>query len=123
MIFYDGIADCCTIKNNSQNIATLKLTNKFRYQIHTMIHTIRFKFVALLALPDAVIVPEAILCYHLLAGRSVWVTLTDALGEGPTDGEVKLTAGDMMPLVAIGNETIIRVLQCERNTPIISPVL
>ena len=88
-----------------------------------MIHTIRFKFVALSALSDAVIVPEAILCHHLLAGRGVWVTLTDALGEGPTDGEVKLAAGDLMPLVAIGNETIIHVLKFERNTPIISPVL
>ena len=119
MIFYDGIADCNTIKN----IATLKLTNKFRDQIHTMIHTIRFKFVALLALPDAVIVPESIKCHHLLAGRSVWVTVTDALGEGPTDREVKLAAGDMRSLVAIGNETIIHGLQCKRNTPIISPVL
>ena len=75
-----------------------------------MIHTIRFKLVALLALPDAVIVPEAVLCHHLLAGCGVWVTFTDALGEGPTDREVKLAAGDMMPFIAIWNKTIIQVL-------------
>ena len=88
-----------------------------------MIHTIRFKLVALLALPDAVVVPEAILCHHLLAGGAVWVTLTDTLRDGPTDGEVKLAAGDLMPLVAVGNETLVQVLPCERNTPIVSPVL
>jgi hypothetical protein len=87
-----------------------------------MIHTIRLELVALLTLPDAMIVPEAVLCHHLLACRSVSVPPTDSLGEGPTDGEVKLAAGDMMSLVAIGNETLVQALRCKRNTPVVSPV-
>ena len=74
-----------------------------------------------MALPNTIIVPEAVLCNHLLAGGAVWVTLTDALRDGPTDGEVKLAAGDLMHLVAIRNETLVQVLQCERNTPVVSP--
>ena len=76
-----------------------------------------------MTLPDAVIVLEAVLCHHLLASGAVWVALTDALGDGPTDGEVKLAAGDLMPLIAVGNETLVQVLQCEGNAPVVSSVV
>lgn len=67
--------------------------------------------------------PEAILCHDFLAGGAVWVTFTDALRDGSTDGEVKLAAGDPMSLVAIRNKALVLVRVCERNTPVVGPVV